>query len=154
MKTTRAFVVLFAAVILFLAVSPTYSQVDKQIIAREKASFEAWQKKDKAFFMDYLSDDATFFSSRSPYLDTDPKVNFLPKFEMYAEQFKILDYTMYNTRVQVYGDVAILTYNEGVTVSAGGKEINYTGKVTSVYVKQGNTWKNVHGHETINPSGQ
>ena len=154
MKTTRAFVGLFVAVIVILAVSQAYAQVDKQIIARERASFEAWQKKDKAFFMDFLSDDATYFGPRSPYLDTDPKVNFLPKFEMYAEQFKILDFTMFNPRVQVFGDVAILTYNEGVTVSAGGREITYTGKVTSVYVKQGNTWRNVHGHETTNPSGE
>jgi ketosteroid isomerase-like protein len=145
---------LVAGVVALLAVSQASAQVDKLIIAREKASFEAWQKKDKAFFLDFLTDDATYFSPRSPYLDTDPKANFLPKFEMYADQFKILDFTMYNPRVQVFGDVAILTYTEGVTASAGGREINYTGKVTSVYVKQGNTWKNAHGHETINPSGQ
>src|SRR5437763_4827839 len=63
--------------------------IASQVIAREKASVGAWQRKDKAFFADFLTDDATFFDSQSPYLETDPKENFLPKFEQYAEIFKI-----------------------------------------------------------------
>jgi ketosteroid isomerase-like protein len=125
-----------------------------QIIAREKAGFEAWQRKDKAFFSDYLSDDATYFGMQSPYLETDPKVNFLPKFERMVEQFNIIDFQMYNPRVQVYGDVAILTYNHAVMANISGQPINYTGKMTAVYVKQGATWRVVHGHESINPSAQ
>jgi ketosteroid isomerase-like protein len=58
---------------------------------------------------------------------------------------------MYNPRVQVYGDVAILTYNNAASVSMAGQPLNYTSKVTTIYVKQGNTWRVVHSHETINP---
>ncbi len=125
-----------------------------QIIAREKASVEAWQRKDKAFYADFLAEDATFFSSMNPYLETDPKVNFLPKFEQYAEMIKINDVSMYNPRVQVYGDTAILTYNSSAFITMGGQPMNYTSKVTSVYVKQGNTWRVVHAHESINPSAK
>jgi len=125
-----------------------------QIIAREKASFEAWQHKDKAFFADYMADDATFFSFESPYLETDPKVNFLPKFEQYAEMFKFNDYQMHNPRVQIYGDTAVLTYNSSISATFSGQPINYTAKVTSVYVKQGNTWRVVHAHETVNPQAK
>lgn len=125
-----------------------------QIIAREKASFEAWQRKDKAFFADFLADDSTFFSFENPYLETDPKENFLPKFEKFAEMFKFNDYQMYNPRVQVYGDTAVLTYNSSVSASFAGQPINYTAKVTSVYVKQGNTWRVVHAHETMNPQAK
>ncbi|MBD0372647.1 MAG: nuclear transport factor 2 family protein [Pyrinomonadaceae bacterium] len=124
------------------------------IIAREKASVDAWQRKDKAFFEDFLSEDSTYFSIENPYLETDPKINFLPKFEKYAEMFKFNDFQMYNPRVQVYGDTAILTYNSSVSVSFGGQPINYTAKVTSVYVKQGNTWRVVHAHETMNPANK
>jgi ketosteroid isomerase-like protein len=90
----------------------------------------------------------------SPYLDTEPKVNFLPKFEQYVELFKFNDSQMYNPRVQVYGDTAILTYNNSVSASMGGQPFNYTGKVTTVYVRQGNTWRVVHSHETMNPSSR
>jgi len=152
---------LFATVIglVLLAVNntsaePSQQALAAQIIAREKASVEAWQKKDKAFYADFLADDATFFSSESPYLETDPKENFLPKFEQYADLFKMNDFQMHNPRVQVYGDTAILTYNSSVSVSFNGQPINYTAKVTSVYVKQGNTWRVVHAHETMNPAAK
>lgn len=137
-----------------LASAQAKMSVADQIIAREKASFDAWMKKDKAFFLDFLADDGTYFGVRSPYLETEPKINFLPKFEMYAEMFKILDYQMYNARVQVYGDAAVLTYNSSVTAQMGTSPINYTAKVTSVYVKQGNVWRTVHGHESMNPGQQ
>jgi len=136
------------------APEPQRQDIANQIIAREKASVEAWQRKDKAFWSDFLTDDGTYFGPMNPYLETDPKTNFLPKFEQYAEQFKILDWQMYNPRVQVYGDVAILTYNSAVTNNIGGQVVNYTGKVTSVYVKQGNTWRVAHGHESMNPGAK
>ena len=146
---------LLVAAILVGGFASVYAQVDKAIIIREKASVEAWQKKDKAFYMDLYTDDGTYFGPRSPYLETEPKANFLPKLDKYFEEFKILDFQMYNPRVQVYGDdTAILTYNEAVTASFGGKTIDYTGKVTSVYVKQGNAWRLAHGHETMNPGAQ
>jgi uncharacterized protein (TIGR02246 family) len=129
-------------------------EVARAVIAREKASVEAWQRKDKAFFADLLADDATFFGALNPYLETDPKENFLPKFEQYAEMFKTLDFQMYNPRVQVYGDTAILTYNSASTVNLGGRVMNYTGKVTSVYVRQGDKWRVVHAHESMNAGAQ
>jgi ketosteroid isomerase-like protein len=125
--------------------------VGEQVIAREKASLEAWQRKDKAFFENFMSEDSTYFSFANPYLETDPKTNFLPKFEKYVEMFKINDFQMYNPKVQVYGDTAILTYNSSVSISFGGQPMNYTAKMTSVYVKQNGTWRVVHAHESMNP---
>lgn len=152
---------LFATVIglVLLAVNNTSAETNPQaiaaqIIAREKASVEAWRHKDKTFYADFLADDATFFSSESPYLETDPKENFLPKFDQYADMFKINDFQMHNPRVQVYGDTAVLTYNSSSSVSFGGQTMNYTSKVTSVYVKQGNSWRVVHAHETMNPQAK
>jgi len=150
MKTVFTFAGLVVCALLVLETAQ--AQVAAQIIAREKASWEAWQKKDKTFWADFLTDDGTYFSPRSPYMETDPKVNFLPKIDVYFEQYKILDFQMYNARVQMLGDnAAVLTYNESVTADFGGKVTNFTGKVTAVYVKQGNTWKVAHGHETLNP---
>lgn len=136
------------------AARPEPQAIANQIIAREKASMEAWQRKDKAFFADLLADDATYFGAMNPYLETDPKANFLPKFEQYTEMFKYLDWQMYNPRVQVYGDTAVLTYNHAATLNMGGRVMSITGKITSVYVKQGATWRVVHGHESFNPGAQ
>ena len=128
--------------------------IASQIIAREKASVEAWKRKDKAFFADFLTDNSTYFNSFNPYLETDPKTNFLPKFEQYVEMFKYNDFQMYNPRVQVYGDTAVLTYNSSVSATFSGQPMNYTAKATVIYVKQGNTWRVIHGHESMNSSAK
>jgi ketosteroid isomerase-like protein len=145
------------SILLCLAAAPVAysaeSNVAQDIIARERASFVAWQKKDRAFFEDYLTDDATYFGPTSPYRADEPKSNFLPKFDQYVEAHKILDFNIINPQVQVYGDAAVLTYYEDITSNDGGKVSNYTGKATSVYVKQKGVWRAVHGHESVNASG-
>ncbi|MGH9902241.1 MAG: nuclear transport factor 2 family protein [Pyrinomonadaceae bacterium] len=128
--------------------------VARQIIARERAAVEAWKRKDKAFYQDFLADDATYFGPMSPYLETEPKTNFIPKFEEMAEMFKYVNFEMYNPRVQTYGDTAILTYNSAVMVNMAGRPMNYTAKISVVYVRQGNSWRVVHGHESMNPGAQ
>ena len=152
------FVLLLFAVVWGVAVVGGYAatgnerndEIARAVIARERASAEAWQRKDKAFFQDYLADDATFFDAMNPYLETDPKANFLPKFEKYVEMYKIEDFEMFNPRVQVYGDTAVLTYNEMISGAYDGRPSTYTGKVTMVYVRQGGTWRGVHYHESVN----
>ena len=129
-------------------------EIARAVITREKDSAKAWREKDKNFFAAFMADDATFFGAMNPYLETDPKENFLPKFEQYTEMFKILDTQMYNPRVQVYGDIAILTYNSSSTINMGGRVMTYTGKMTSVYRRQGDTWRVVHGHESMNAGAQ
>lgn len=150
---------LFAAawgvsVIAGYAAPASSEEVARAVIARERAAFDAWQRKDKSFFAGLMADDATYFGMMSPYLETDPKENFLPKFEQMAEMFKMLDFQMYNPRVQVYGDTAVLTYNAAQTVNMGGRVMHYTSKMTSVYVRQNGTWRVVHGHESMNPGAQ
>lgn len=54
---------------------------------------------------------------------------------------------MMNPKVQVYGDVAILTYNyAGVTQTKDGKTKASSGKSTRVYARQNGQWKLVHAH--------
>jgi ketosteroid isomerase-like protein len=54
---------------------------------------------------------------------------------------------MVNPKVQVYGDVAILTYNYvGVTQAKDGKTTDSLAKSTRVYAKIGGQWKLVHAN--------
>ena len=128
--------------------------IAEQIIAREKAAFDAWQRKDKAFYAGYWADDFTEFLPHSPYLTTEPKTNLLPRFEQLVERWRIVDFQMYSPRVQLYGDVAVLTYTESVEGKYNGQPVSYTGKVTMVYVKQGSTWRAVHYHESMNSAAR
>ena len=54
---------------------------------------------------------------------------------------------MSNEHVQVYGDVAILSYNYfGAAREADGKVENITAKSSRVYVKKNNEWWLVHAN--------
>jgi ketosteroid isomerase-like protein len=125
--------------------------VARQIIAREKAWAAAWQRQDKAFMADYYADDVTLYLPWSPYLEANPQEDLFPRFAQILNQYQLREWRMYNPHVQVYGDVAILTYNDAVTASVNGKPLEYTGKATAIFVKQGSTWRLVHGHESMNP---
>ena len=59
---------------------------------------------------------------------------------------------MLNPKVQVYGDVAILTYNfAGVVKNKDGELKPSRAKSTRVYAKQGGKWKLVHANFAPDP---
>jgi len=126
--------------------------VTQEIIALEKASFAAWQRKDKKFYADYWADDFTEFLPQSPTLTANPKQTLLPNLEQSFNDWTLTDLQMTDPRVQLYGNVAVLTYEESVQGSYKGEATKYTGKVTMVYVKRDGKWKGVHYHESQNPS--
>ena len=60
---------------------------------------------------------------------------------------KSLASNMVNPKVQVYGDVAILTYNfVGINQKKDGSTESQLAKSTRVYAKQGGAWKLVHAN--------
>ncbi len=60
---------------------------------------------------------------------------------------KLLAADMVNPKVQIYGDVAILTYNfVGVVQDSEGENEPITAKSTRVYAKKGGDWKLVHAN--------
>ena len=59
---------------------------------------------------------------------------------------------MANPKVQVYGNVAILTYNYvGVTQDKDGKNEPARAKSTRVFVKKGDKWTLVHANFGSDP---
>lgn len=65
---------------------------------------------------------------------------------------KLLAAEMINPKVQVYGNVAILSYNYvGVAQDKDGDTEPVRAKSTRVYVKQGNDWMLVHANFAPDP---
>ena len=60
---------------------------------------------------------------------------------------KTLVTRMLNSRVQVYGDTAILTYNTySINQDREGATSPDQSRITRVYVRRGGHWQNVHTH--------
>ena len=92
-----------------------------------------------------LADDYTEFNGQFPTLIVgkamaDRMIDVLP-------DDKAVFSDMQNSRVQVYGDTAILTYNfAGLRRGADGKVNPSLAKSSRIYVKQGGQWKLVHAN--------
>lgn len=122
-------------------------QVADEVIAITKAQWAAEMRKDTAAAMKNVADDYTEFNP-----------DFLTRLDGKALAGRIagaeaqgagtlLAAEMTNEKVQVYGDVAILSYNfAGVVKGPDGKIEHTTAKSTRVFVKRDGQWWLVHAN--------
>jgi ketosteroid isomerase-like protein len=119
-----------------------------EVIAVTRAQWAAEaQGKSVAEQNAVLADDYTEFNADYP-VRIDGKGANLALYEAQARSGgKSIAGEMMNAKVQVYGDVAILTYNYvGVVQEKDGKTNNNAAKSTRVYAKVGGQWKLVHAN--------
>lgn len=125
--------------------------VEEDIIALTYKLWKAENEMDMAFRNKHVSDDYTEFNS-----------NYSTRIEGKTKNFTLSDASfsggtslaneMLNPKVQVFGDVAILTYNfAGVVKRNDGKINNTKAKSTRVYVKMNGEWKLVHANFGYDP---
>jgi ketosteroid isomerase-like protein len=123
-------------------------KVAAEVIAVTRAAWAAEaQGKSIAEQNAVLADDYTEFNADYP-VRIDGKATNTALYEAQARSGgKSIVGDMMNTKVQVYGDVAILTYNfVGVSQEKDGKTDNNAAKSTRVYAKIGGQWKLVHAN--------
>jgi ketosteroid isomerase-like protein len=130
------------------AVAQTNEQVAKEVIAITKAEWAAQMGKEPiATIMQNVADEYTEFNSDSP-TRLDGKDMNLRLFDVSRSgSDETVAMEMANEKVQVYGDVAILSYNfVGYIKNKDGKVESSLALSTRVYVKKGSKWMLVHGN--------
>ena len=140
-----------------IVAAPTSAQQPKtsaadEVIAVTKAQWTAENAKNVAEAMKNIADDYTEFNSDfSTRLDG--KAMAIRRSEAGTKDAGVpLVSEMANPKVQLYGDVAILSYNYvGLTQGKDGKNEPSRAKSTRVYVKQGGRWMLVHGNFGADP---
>ena len=126
--------------------------VEDEIIALTYKLWKAEDDKDMATRNKYTADDYTEFNS-----------DYSTRIEGKAKNFNLSDANakggtslaneMLNPKVQVFGDVAILSYNyAGVLKDNSGKVTGSKAKSTRVYVNMNGTWKLVHANFGMDPN--
>ncbi len=130
--------------------APTSAMADDadDVIALAKAQWAAQMANAPAAkVMETVADDYTEFNPTYPTRLDGKKLN-----EKFAEASakdatKLVVADMANPKVQVYGDVAILTYNFlGATQDPDGTISQFTAKSTRVYAKKSGDWMLVHAN--------
>ena len=122
-------------------------QVADEVVAVTKAQWAAEMKKDVAAWGKNVADDYTVFEGAYP-TRVDGKSTMQRIEEGNAgSSDTLVTAEMANEKVQVYGDVAILSYNYiGARKSKDGTITPALAKSTRVYVKQGGQWMLVHAN--------
>ena len=118
-----------------------------EVIAATRAQWAAEMKKDVAGWGRNVSEEATIFEAAYPTrLDGKATLQRIQEGAATGSD-TIVTAEMANEKVQVYGDVAVLTYNYiGAVKSSDGKIAPSLAKSTRVYVRQGGQWMLVHAN--------
>jgi ketosteroid isomerase-like protein len=148
------------ALFLVAAVQIGFSQssnkkVADEIIAIVKAQWAAQSQLNLPESIKNVSEDYTEFNpDYSTRLDG-KAINTRLMEAMFGDGGRDLASEMANEKVQVYGDVAVLSYNYvGVRKDKDGKVEPTKAKSTRVYVKQGGKWMLVHANFGADPTSR
>jgi ketosteroid isomerase-like protein len=118
-----------------------------EVIAITKAQWAAEIKKDLSGSMKNVADDYTELNGEYPTRLDGKQINWRLAEANMGGSGSLVAAEMANEKVQVYGDVAILSYNFiGVAKDKDGKIEPTRAKSTRVYVKKGGEWWLVHAN--------
>ena len=143
----RVLMVFVGIAVLSLSVFAAHHTVADQVIAVTKAQWAAEMKNDVATAMKNVADDYTEFNPDYP-TRLDGKELSVTLAEAFSEgSGNLVAAEMANPKVQVYGDVAILSYNFiGAAKNKDGEIESVKAKSTRVYVKKDGSWWLVHAN--------
>ena len=122
-------------------------QAAEEVIAVTKAQWAAEMQKNIAGAMKNVADDYTEFNSDYATRLEGKALNMRLSEATASGSGSLVAAEMANAKVQVYGDVAILSYNfVGVAKDKDGKTEPVRAKSTRVYVKKDSQWWLVHAN--------
>lgn len=113
------------------------------IIALEKSGWEGWKNKDGKVFEDLLSDKYVGFNA------TGRSNKAAAAKQMSTQNCKVSSYSWSDEKLRMIGsDVAVLTFKADQDYTCDGKKGDTPTQSASVYVRDGDKWKNVFYAET------
>ena len=146
----RIFVPMIALVAVLSSVAVAQAGVEdvaKKVIALAKAQWASEMAKNVSASMKNIADDYTEFNPEYPTRVDGKAMNQRLAEASSGASGSLVAAEMANEKVQVYGDVAILTYNFiGSLKDKDGEIEPLLAKSTRVYVKQGGRWLLVHAN--------
>jgi ketosteroid isomerase-like protein len=128
--------------------NPTSSDTEaQQIIRLERAALDRWGKGDPGGFLDLYAPDITYFDPiTAARLDGHPAM--VEYYRPWTGQIQVAGYDMVNPQVVVDANLALLTYNlvNYLRDAEGVESVGTRWNSTTVYRRQGDTWKAIHSH--------
>ena len=132
---------------IFAQASRAERAADVDVIAIERASLERWAKGDPGGFLSNYAPDVTYYDPSQ-----ERRIDGLQAMTAYLTPLRgklsIDRYEMLNTKVQRYGDVAVLTYNvvNYRKLPDGTERSTTRWNSTAVFHRADGRWREVHSH--------
>jgi len=127
--------------------SASNDKLKNDLIALEKQSWVAWQKRDGSFYQRTLSDDHVEVNSGGTATKKEV-VDFVG-----TPVCVVKSYSVDNFNVTIFSaDTALIVYHAEQDTTCNGKRAPSPTWVTSLYVKRGGKWLNALFEETPVPS--
>jgi ketosteroid isomerase-like protein len=147
-----AIAIIISASILLFSCSTTNdtaknAKITEEIITIEKKALDRWGKGDPYGYLEIFADEVTYFN---PFEES--RIDSLPSMMKYygdqAGQIFIDEFKMTDPKVQLHGDIAILTYNLFNYKKQPDGTLKQTTKwnSTKVYKYTNGNWRIIHNH--------
>ncbi|MGH7606946.1 MAG: YybH family protein [Gemmatimonadales bacterium] len=121
-----------------------HEQGGDAILAEERRALDRWARGDPAGFVGSFADDVTYFDD----IGAHTRIDGITAMQAYADTLKgkipAHRYEIRDPKVQVYGDVGILTLQYEPYAPDGTPLTRW--KATSVYRRSAAQWRVVHAH--------
>ncbi len=131
--------------LVFGAGKATQSEADalEEILALEKATLDGWYgESDPTAYAELFADKATYFD---PWEGGRVEDSAIKEYLMtFMGKVPKLDYEIPNPRIDLYGDTAVVTFNEKTTNPKDGTVVRWN--VTLVFTRTKDGWKRVHAN--------
>jgi len=123
-------------------VKESATDIAQTIIELERMALDRWGQGDPSGFLEISADDVVYFDPFQPRrLNGIEEIRAL--YESIRGQVQIARYELIDPRVQVVGDMAVLTFNY-VSEDTDGTISRWN--CTEVYRREAGTWRIVHTH--------
>ena len=120
---------------------------EQAILAQERRALDRWAQGDPLGYLDIDADDVTYFDD----IGAQSRVNGIEPMREYLTSLKGKTpphkYEVVDPKVQVYGDIGILTLRYNAYATDGKPLARW--KATSVYRRIRSEWRIVHAHWSL-----
>lgn len=121
----------------------TTAMVFEALTADLNRGLDRWYSGDPFGYSDLYADELSYFDPGTD-VSLDGIAALRAYYEPLVDRFHIERYETENVRLQLHGDIGILTFN--LNEHAAGDPPSAEWKVTQVYRNIGDEWRIIHGH--------
>ena len=129
-----------------------HEEAERMVVAQERRALEQWAGGNPLGFLDIDAADVTYFDDIGAHSRIDGIEEMRTYFSSLQGKIPPHQYEMLEPKVQLYGDMAILTLRYKAH-STDGKPLSHW-KATSVYRRTGSQWRIVHAHWSLVKGGE